>query len=88
MEIFNRSGLSTIDKIETPGTPKVVDTDYRGNIFVCLENRGGKTYTVEKGDKIAQIAAACNYLIDFIETEKIDRHEASRDTSCFRSTGR
>ena len=55
MEIYNRSGLSTVDKIEIPGPPKEIDTDYRGNIFICLENRGEKAYTVKKGDKIAQI---------------------------------
>ena len=86
MEIYNRSGLSTVDKIEIPGTPKEI-TDYRGNIFVCLENRGQKAYTVKKGDKIAQIGAACSYLIDFIITEKINRHEPSRGTGCFGSTG-
>ena len=48
----------------------MVDTDYRGNIFVCLENRGEKAYTVKKGDKIAQIAVAHSSLIDFIETKK------------------
>ena len=86
MEIYNRSGLSTIDKIEIPGTPKEIDTDYRGNIFICLENRGEKAYTVEKGDKIAQIGATCSYLIDFIINEKINQHETSQGTGCFRRT--
>ena len=80
VEIYNRSGLSTVDKIEIPGTPKEIDTDYRGNILVCLENRGEKAHTVEKGDKIAQIGVACSYLIDFIITEKINRHETSQGT--------
>ena len=66
MEIYNRSGPSTGYKIEIPGTPKEIDTDYRGNIFICLENRGEKAYTVEKGYKIAQIGVACSYPIDFI----------------------
>ena len=87
MEIYNRSGLSTVDKIEIPGTPKEIDTDYRDNIFVCLENRGEKAYTVEKGDKIAQIGVAHSYLIDFIITEKINWHKTSRGTGCFGSTG-
>ena len=86
MEIYNRSGLSTVDKIEIPGTPKEIDTDYRGNIFICLENRGEKAYTVEKGNKIAQIGAARSYPIDFIITEKINWHEASQGTGCFGST--
>ena len=87
MEIYNRSGLSTVDKIEIPGTPKEIDADYRGNIFVCLENRGEKAYTVKKGDKIVQIGATCSYPIDFIVTEKINRHETSHGTCCFGSTG-
>ena len=87
MEIYNRSGLLTVDKIEIPGTPKEIDADYRGNIFMCLENRGEKAYTVKKGDKIAQIGVTRRYPIDFIVTEKINRHETSRGTGCFRSTG-
>ena len=87
MEIFNRSGLSTVDKIEIQGTPKEIDTDYRGNIFVCLENRGENAYTVEKSDKIAQIGAAHSYPIDFIITEKMNHHQTSQGMGCFGNTG-
>ena len=89
MQIFDRSGLSTVNRIEIPGSPKIIDNDYRGNLFVTLENRHKKyTYTVEKGDKIAQMGIFRSYLIEFQPTRKIDRYETSRGSGCLGSTGR
>ena len=45
MEIFNRSGLSTVDKIEIPGTPKEIDTDYRGQHFRMFRKTEEKKLT-------------------------------------------
>ena len=70
LEIHNRSGLSTVHRILIPGTPKIVDNNYRGNVYVCLRNEGEKAYTVRKKDRIAQLAVVCSYPIDFIWTRK------------------
>ena len=66
LHIYNRSGLSLVQKIEIPGTPKIIDSNYRGNVFMCLENkRRKKKYTVKKRDRIAQMSIVRDYLIDF-----------------------
>ena len=89
VQIFDRSGLSTVNRIEIPGSPKIIDNDYRGNLFVCLENRDDKyTYTVKKGDKVAQMGIFRSYSIKFQPTTEINRHETSRGSGCLGSTGR
>ena len=89
MQIFDRSGLSTVQRVEIPGSPKVIDNDYRGNIFVCLENRDEKfSHTVRVGDKIVQMGIFRSFSIEFIPTCKINRHETLRGTGRFGSTGR
>ena len=88
LEIHNRSGLSTVHKIVIPGTPKIVDNDYRGNVYVCLRNTGDTAYTVRKSDRIAELAITRSYPIDFIKTRRINSNKTSRGTGCFGSTGR
>ena len=41
--------------INSPGT---IDADYRGEVRVALINLGKSTYTVERGDRIAQLILA------------------------------
>jgi len=89
LQIYDRSGLSTIHKVIIPGAPKIIDPDYRGSIYVCLKNEDKKhSHWVRKGDRIAQAAVLRNYSIDFIETECIEMHETSRGNGAFGSTGR
>lgn len=53
LQIRPRSGLATegIGIVNSPGT---VDSDYRGEIKVCLVNFSKKTFLIRKGDRIAQ----------------------------------
>ena len=78
LHIYNRSGLSLVQKIEIPGTPKIIDSDYHGNGFVCLENkRKKKKYTVKKRDRIAQMSNVRDYSIDF-KLGRVDLNETER----------
>ena len=52
-KINPRSGLSVKHHIDT--NAGVIDSDYRGEILVVLENNKTEDYEVHKGDKIAQI---------------------------------
>ena len=66
IQIHNRSGLSLIENIVIPGTPKIIDSDYRGSVKICLQNRNDKeSYTVKKKDRIAQMCLVRTYSIDF-----------------------
>lgn len=64
----------------------VVDSGYRGEYIIILINLGEKAYTIEKGDKIAQL------LIQPIITAKIkivtNLTDSSRGSGAFGSTGR
>ena len=89
LQIYDRSGLSTVHQVVIPGAPKIIDPDYRGPIYVCLKNDHEKhSYWVKKGDRIAQAAVLRNYPIDFVKTKRFNMHETSRGTGTFGSTGR
>lgn len=55
MLILPRSGLSTNCYLRPANTPGLLDPDYRGELFIALENFGEVTRTVNPGDYIAQI---------------------------------
>ena len=88
LQIHNRSGLSLIENIIIPGTPKIIDSDYRGNVKICLVNKNEKnSYTVRKKDRIAQMCLVRTYTIDF-NVRIIDPDEIHRGEGGLGSTGR
>jgi dUTP pyrophosphatase len=50
-----RSGLAAQHGITLVNTPGLIDPGYRGEIKVVLRNEGRKAFTVEPGDRIAQL---------------------------------
>lgn len=54
--VFARSGLSRKFGIAPSNCVGVIDSDYRGEIMVCLTNSGQEPYTIHPGDRIAQLA--------------------------------
>ena len=88
LHIYNRSSLSLVQKIESSGTPKIIDSDYHGNVFVCLENkRKKKKYTVKKRDRIAQMSIVRDYSNDF-KLGRVDPNETERGEGKLGSTSR
>ncbi|UZJ36745.1 dUTP diphosphatase [Prosthecochloris sp. SCSIO W1103] len=53
-----RSGLALKHLISLPNTPATIDADYRGEVKVILVNYGKKPFTVQHGDRIAQMVVA------------------------------
>lgn len=83
--VFARSGLATRHGIALANGVGVVDSDYRGEIRIGLVNLSGEPYTVNPGDRIAQlvimpVAAACFVRENIGETD--------RGSGGFGSTGR
>jgi dUTP pyrophosphatase len=64
----------------------VVDPDYRGEVFVILQNNGQQGVTIRHGDRIAQLILEQVGLPEVIEVETLD--DTSRDAGGFGSTGR
>lgn len=84
--IYPRSGLSCKRGLAPANKVGVVDTDYRGEVMVCLHNHSNVEQTIEVGERIAQMIIAPYLKANFIESENLD--ETGRGDSAFGSTGR
>ena len=81
--IFNRSGQGLKGIIVLNGVG-VIDSDYRGNIKIALKNISENRYTVEVGDRIAQLVILPVILCDFVDSW----NDTERGTGGFGSTGK
>lgn len=86
MQIRPRSGLATKHGLTQPNTPGTIDSDYRGPLGVALINLGGEAYTVQHGDRIAQIVVAPVVQARFSVVAELS--ETERGAGGFGSTGR
>lgn len=57
-QIRPRSGLALKHGITVLNSPGTIDADYRGEIKVLLINLGNEAYTIQPGDRIAQMVIA------------------------------
>ena len=58
MQVRPRSGLALRHGITLPNSPGTVDSDYRGELKVILQNGGHEAVTIARGDRIAQLVIA------------------------------
>jgi len=70
--VHPRSGLAARAGVTVLNSPGTVDSGYRGEIKVNLINLGHLTYTVRKGDRIAQIVFQRFEQGDFLEVAELD----------------
>ena len=84
--IFARSGLATKHGVCLSNSVGVVDSDYRGEIIVGLVNQGSEAYTVEPGERIAQLAVVPVVQPGLAWTDSLD--ETDRGAGGFGSTGK
>jgi dUTP pyrophosphatase len=84
--IFARSGLGIKHGIAPSNCVGVIDSDYRGEIKVGLSNSGEADYTVQPGDRIAQMAILPVVQAELEQAEELD--ETERGAGGFGSTGR
>ena len=57
-QVRPRSGLALKHGITLPNTPGTIDADYRGEVRVILLNLGDPSFTIARGDRIAQLIVA------------------------------
>ena len=55
IQIRPRSGLAAKNNITVLNTPGTIDSDYRGEIKIIIYNHGNSDFTVNNGDRIAQM---------------------------------
>lgn len=58
LQIRPRSGLAVRHGITVVNAPGTIDADYRGEIKVALINLGRESFTIRRGDRIAQMVLA------------------------------
>jgi dUTP pyrophosphatase len=80
--IFNRSSQGK-KGITIPHSVGVIDSDYRGNLKVLLKNISEDPYTIEPGDRIAQLVVQRVELPTFRDAW----NDTQRGTGGFGSTG-
>jgi dUTP pyrophosphatase len=68
-----------------PNAPGTIDPGYRGELRVILINLGRELYTVQAGDRIAQLIVA---RYEAVEWEESDLAESIRGSGGFGSSGR
>src|SRR6202140_4877635 len=66
-QIRPRSGLALKYAITLPNSPATIDPGYRGEIRVILLNLGREPFTVEPGERIAQMVIARYEAIEWEE---------------------
>ena len=84
--VFARSGLAVRQGIALSNGVGVIDSDYRGEVKVGLINQGGEAYTIQPGERIAQLMIAPVVLARFLPSEELG--STDRGEGGFGSTGR
>lgn len=85
IQVRPRSGLAAKKGISVLNAPGTVDADYRGEICVILVNLSSEDFTIERGERIAQLVLAKHEVIECEESETLD--ETQRGAGGFGSTG-
>lgn len=84
-KIESRSGLAAKHKLDV--CAGVIDSNYRGELLVCLENSSTTTaYDVLKGDRIAQLIVQKYEILEPVLVEQVAENKV-RGTAGFGSSG-
>ncbi len=84
-QVRARSGLAIKHGISLVNGIGTIDSDYRGEIKVILINLGDKDFTINNGDRIAQMVFIKHEQVNFELVEKLD--ETQRGAGGFGHTG-
>lgn len=84
--IFARSGLAVKLGITLSNCVGVIDSDYRGELKVGLINQSNESYTVNNGERIAQLVILPVVLPEVLIVDELDQTE--RNNGGFGSTGK
>lgn len=85
IQVRPRSGLAFKNGVTVLNTPGTIDSDYRGELKVLLYNCGDEDFTVNCGDRIAQIVVAPVTIGNFFSGTSLS--ETERGKGGFGSTG-
>jgi len=87
-QVRPRSGLAARHGVTVLNAPGTIDEDYRGEVQVILINHGTEPFTIEHGDRVAQLIVAP---VTHVDIEPVDDETAlggtERGGGGFGSTG-
>lgn len=86
IQVRPRSGLAAKNGVTVLNTPGTIDSDYRGELKIILINLGQEDFTVNNGDRIAQLIVAPVIQGNFIPADQLN--ETERGSGGFGSTGK
>ena len=84
-QVRPRSGLAIKKGVTVLNAPGTIDADYRGEIGVILINLSNEAFTINHGDRIAQLVIVKHETITWKPAEKLS--DSDRGTAGFGSTG-
>ena len=84
-QVRPRSGLATKHGITVINSPGTVDADYRGELRVSLVNLSNEAFTIEDGERIAQMVVARHETVEWEAVDVLD--ETERGAGGWGSTG-
>ena len=84
-QVRPRSGLAAKKGITVLNAPGTIDADYRGEIGVILVNLSNENFTINNGERIAQLVIAKHERAEWAEVEELT--ETLRGEGGFGSTG-
>lgn len=85
-QVRPRSGLAAKKGVTVLNAPGTVDADYRGEVGVILANLSGENFTIENGERVAQMVIAKHEQAEWIEVEELS--STDRGSGGFGSTGK
>ena len=85
-QIRPRSGLAYKHGLTVLNSPGTIDADYRGEVKVLLINLSDTAFTIENGERIAQMVIAAYEKITWQEVEMLT--ETARGAGGYGSTGK
>ena len=85
-QVRPRSGLAVKHGITVLNSPGTVDADYRGELKTLLVNLSKEPFTIEPGERIAQMVVARHEQVEWEPVETLDA--TGRGAGGFGSTGR
>ncbi|MDX8569614.1 dUTP diphosphatase [Elizabethkingia sp. HX XZB] len=84
-QVRPRSGLAFKNGVTCLNSPGTIDADYRGEVGVILANLSKDEFTINDGDRIAQLVIAKHETAEWIPVESLE--ETERGTGGFGSSG-
>ena len=85
MQVRPRSGLAAKHGITLPNSPATIDSDYRGEVRVIVQNLGAEPFVIERGMRIAQMVLQRVPRVEWVETGELT--STSRESGGFGHTG-